>query len=90
MISRIKSIYRKYDGVALDGILLSVIRIITLFVSILQTMYLSRALSLNEYGVYSELLIVISIGVTVTSFGLSNSISYFFNIELIKSKEIGL
>lgn len=81
MISKIKSIYRKYDGVALDGILLSVIRIITLFVSILQTMYLSRALSLNEYGVYSELLIVISIGVTVTSFGLSNSISYFFNID---------
>lgn len=52
-------------------------KIITLLLSMLTAIVLARTLSLEEYGTYSELLTVSSIGVSIFSFGLPNALNYF-------------
>lgn len=62
-----------------DGIILTTVKIVTMLVSIINTMLLSRLLSLNEYGIYSKLLIIINISSIILSMGLNNAVNYFFN-----------
>lgn len=52
-------------------------KIITLLLSMLTAIVLARTLSLEEYGTYSELLTVSSIGVSIFSLGLPNALNYF-------------
>ena len=62
-----------------DGLILTFVKTVTLVASIVQTMILSRILSLNDYGDYSQLLIVVSIATIVSGFGLTNAVNYFYN-----------
>lgn len=66
-------------NLAKDSIILSIVRIVTMGTNIIQTMILARIMSLMEYGVYSQLLIVISIVTTFTNLGLNNAVNYFYN-----------
>lgn len=66
-------------NLAKDSIILAIVRIITICTSMLQTMVLSRIMSLMDYGIYSQLLIVISIVTTFSNLGLNNAINYFYN-----------
>ncbi len=52
-------------------------KVLTLLLSTVTAMILSRALTLNEYGTYSELLTVSSLGVSIFSLGLPNALNYF-------------
>ena len=76
-----KNNYEKIGNIAKDSIILTVVRCITLLTSMVQTMLLSRVMTLGEYGSYSSLLIIISIGTTFSGLGLSNAINYFYNKE---------
>lgn len=69
----------QYQKIATDSIVLTFVRIVTLSVSIIQTMILSRILSKGEYGTYSEALLIISFLAPFFSLGLTDSINYFFN-----------
>lgn len=66
-------------NIASDSIILSIVRAVTICTSLVQTMILSRIMSLSEYGTYSGLLIVISIVTTFSNLGLNNAINYFYN-----------
>ena len=59
--------------------LLTFVRMVTLSTGILQTMILSRTLSKEVYGTYSEGLLVISFLAPFFSLGLTESVNYFFN-----------
>lgn len=67
------------QNIAKDSIILAIVRAITICTSLIQTMILSRIMSLTEYGVYSQLLIIISIVTTFSNLGLNNAINYFYN-----------
>lgn len=69
----------KQNGMATDSILLIFVRCITLLVGIIQTMILTRALSTNDYGTYSEGLLIISFISPFLSLGLNDSVNYFYN-----------
>ena len=57
--------------------ILSLSKIITLLLSTITSMILSRTLELDENGTYAELLTVSSIAVSVFSLGLPNALNYF-------------
>ena len=67
------------NNIAKDSIFLSIVRAITICTSLIQTMILSRIMSLTEYGTYSQLLIIISVITTFSNLGLNNAINYFYN-----------
>ncbi len=64
-------------SIAGDATKLTMMKILTTFLTMLSTMLLARFRSLEEYGVYSQLQLVITIVVTVFMIGLPNSINYF-------------
>ncbi len=57
--------------------ILTLSKVVTLFLSMMTSMSLARALDLDEYGTYSELLTISSIAVSVFSLGLPNALNYF-------------
>lgn len=69
------------NNIANDSIMLTIVRVVTLATSMAQTMILSRIMTLTEYGTYSALLIIVSLGTTIAGLGLNNAISFFFNKE---------
>ena len=74
------------------AVALTVSKMITLIISIATSMLLSRSLSLNDYGTYSELQTVTALVVSIFALGLPNSLNYFlptFDKER-RNKFIGL
>lgn len=65
--------------VSFDGIILTIVKVVTMLVSLINTMLLSRLLSLTDYGTYSQLLSIISIISIIASMGLNNAVNYFYN-----------
>jgi len=75
-----------------NAFVLTLSKVITLLLSVLVSMILARTLSLSEYGTYSELLTVSSIGVSLFSLVLPNALNYFLprcKDEIGKRKFIG-
>lgn len=60
-----------------DFIKITVSRVLTLIVSMISTMLLARLLSLEEYGTFSQILLVVNLSNTLIVLGLPNSINYF-------------
>ena len=60
-----------------DTIKLTFSKAISMIVSMLVTMILSRYSTYTEYGTYSQLLLVINLASTLLTFGLPSSINYF-------------
>lgn len=60
-----------------DAIRLTGSKIITLVITMLTTMLLSRFRTKTEYGTYSQLLLVINLFTSLLMLGLPNSINYF-------------
>ncbi len=63
--------------IASDALKLTTSKIITMVLSMLAAMLLSRFRTLEEYGTYSQLLLVINLVTTVIMMGLPNSINFF-------------
>ncbi len=68
-------------GAATDSIVLIFVRVVTAAISIIIYKMLTTHFSLEEYGVYSSAMLIVT---TVTSFsvlGLTDAINYFYNKE---------
>lgn len=66
-------------GTSTDAILLAVIRLLTMLLGIFSTMLLSKALSLQIYGTYSQANLIVSIGTSFSILGLTDGTNFFFN-----------
>lgn len=53
------------------------IRVLTMGVTLLNTMLLSRFRTLEEYGTFSQILLVVNLGVSLFMIGIPNSMNYF-------------
>lgn len=62
---------------ARDAVKLTASKVLTLIIGMVTAMLLSRFRTLEEYGTYSQLLMVISITTSIISLGIPNSINYF-------------
>lgn len=77
MINNMKKI--QFKGASVDAILLAVIRLLTMLLGIFSTMLLSKSLSLQVYGTYSQANLIISIGTSFSILGLTDGTNFFFN-----------
>lgn len=60
-----------------DAIILTVSKMVNLIITMITAMMLSRFRSLEEYGIYSELSLVLSLLTTLCLLGIPNAINYF-------------
>lgn len=56
-------------------------KIVTLILGILTTKVMSMFLNLQEYGTYSQALVVIEAATALITFGLTDAVNYFYNSE---------
>ena len=69
----------KSESLGRSTVTLTASKIITLIVSMCATMLLSRFRTVEEYGTYSQLLLVINLASTLIMLGLPSSINYFLS-----------
>jgi len=67
----------KSTSLGKETVLLTVSKMTTLVITTLTSMMLSRFRSFEEYGTYSQLMLVISLFTSIFMLGLPNSINYF-------------
>ena len=60
-----------------DAVRLTISKVLTLTITMATTMLLARFRSFQEYGTYSQLLLVINLVSSLLMLGLPNSINYF-------------
>lgn len=77
-------------NVASDSLKLSVTQILSLAISMISIMLLSRFRTVEEYGTYSQMLMISSIAITFFSAGFSNCINYFLANEVDIKKKRGV
>ncbi|HIW74041.1 MAG TPA: oligosaccharide flippase family protein [Firmicutes bacterium] len=65
------------NAVGRDAVKLTAAKMITLAITMVNSMLLSRFRTLEEYGTYSQILMVIQLAVSLFMLGLPNSINYF-------------
>lgn len=64
-------------SIATDAVKLTTSKIITMTIQLVIVMLLSRFRTLEEYGTYSQLLMVVNLVTTIAMLGLPNSINFF-------------
>lgn len=74
-------------GLAANSIMLTFVRVFTYASSMIQTMILSRALDIVQYGTYNQAYLVVSFVTPFLLLGLSNAVNYFYNQEGIDKKK---
>lgn len=67
----------KTTSLGKDTVLLTISKMMTLVITMLTGMMLSRFRSFEEYGTYSQLMLVVSLFTSIFMLGLPNSINYF-------------
>ena len=65
------------SSIGSDAVKLTVSKIISLGISTITAMLLSRFRTLEEYGTYSQMLLVVNLFTSIFMLGLPNSINYF-------------
>ena len=60
-----------------EALVLTASKVITLIISLANVMLLARFRTVEEYGTYSEILLVISLATTIFMLGVPNSINFF-------------
>lgn len=71
------------ESIVSNSMMLVFVRVVTMSVSIIQTMILSRTLTKTDYGTYSQAILIVGFLAPFFSLGLENAVNFFFN----KSKE---
>lgn len=66
-------------GTSADGILLTVIKFITIFLGFTITRLLSEHLSTYDYGTYSQILLIVSTVSSLTILGMMDGVNYFYS-----------
>ena len=72
-----KNGHEKTTSFKFDSFILILSKLLTSIVGFLITMLLSRYRTLNEYGTYSQLLLVVTLSNSIVMLGLPNAISFF-------------
>lgn len=67
----------KANSLGKEAVLLTVSKIMTLVITTVTSMMLSRFRTFEEYGTYSQLILVVTLFTSVFMLGLPNSINYF-------------
>lgn len=76
------------NGLGKDTIKLTFSKVITLLIATITSMILVRVRTLDEYGTYSALLLVINLFTSLFMLGLPNSINYFLaKAETVEEKK---
>ena len=68
----------KLGGVSLDAIFLTFVKLLTTGLGLIITRLLSEYLSVYDYGVYSQALLLVSTVSSFTIFGMMDGINYFY------------
>lgn len=68
---------RNHKSVGRDAAILTISKAITLLVSLVSTMLLSRFRTLDEYGTFAQLIIISTLAKSLFTLGLPNSTNYF-------------
>lgn len=74
---------KRSNGAATNSIILTFVQVITTVLGLIVTKLLSVNFSLQEYGTYSQALLVITTATSISILGLTNATNYFYN----KTKE---
>lgn len=69
------------DGAAIDSLLLTFVRVVTAFISIIIYKLLAVSFSLEEYGLYSQAMLIVTTVTSITILGMTDAINYFYNKE---------
>lgn len=75
---------RRSNGAATNSIMLTFVQVITTVLGLIVTKLLSVHFSLQEYGTYSQALLVTTTVTSISILGLTNATNYFYN----RTKEI--
>lgn len=75
---------RMKGGIVLDSFILTIVRVITALIGIAVAKLLAVSFSIEEYGIYSQAMLVATTGTSLTILGLTDATNYFFN----KTREI--
>lgn len=67
----------KNSNVSRDAMILTFSRVMNMLIALLSAMLLSRFRSLDEYGTYSQIQVVVGLATSVFTLGLPNSLNYF-------------
>lgn len=78
---------RKLQGASIDSLLLTFMQIVTYATGMVTTKIISVSLSLDDYGTYSSVLLVISVAVSFTLLGLGDCLNYYYNNKQICKTE---
>lgn len=67
------------NGVATNSVLLTFVQVITTLLGLIVTKLLSVNFSLEEYGTYSQALLITTTVTSISILGLTNATNYFYN-----------
>lgn len=70
---------KKLQGASIDSLLLTFMQLVTYATSIIATKIIAVSLSLDDYGTYSSVLLVISVASSFTLLGLGDCLNYYYN-----------
>ena len=66
-------------GIGTDVVILTVTKVITLCVSLITAMILTRYATYIQYGTYSQMILVVNLAASLLMLGLPYSINYFLS-----------
>ncbi len=77
---------KKANGLSVDAVLLTLVKLVTTMLSLIVTRLLSEHLSISDYGTYSQILLVVSTVSSLTMLGLMDGMNYFYSSEKDEQK----
>ncbi|MFR3769239.1 MAG: lipopolysaccharide biosynthesis protein [Blautia sp.] len=69
----------KKNRILTDSLALAIVKVMTMVVSIISTMILSRMLDLTSYGTYSTGNLIINTATSISALGLLDAVNYYYN-----------
>lgn len=66
-------------GPAYDSVVLTFVKIVTVLCGIIVTKLLSKYFTLIQYGTYSQAMLIVTTASSLSIFGLTNAVNYFYN-----------
>lgn len=84
---RIQDINKKLHGTAVDSLLLTFVKVITSVFGLLVTKIISTQFTLQQYGTYSQGMLIVSTATSITILGLTDATNYFYNAREDEKKK---
>lgn len=79
-VKKIKSLFgKRFEGAAVDSVILVFVQVITSVLGLIVTKLLSVHFSLQEYGTYSQGMLIVTTTSSIIILGMTNAVNYFYN-----------